>query len=107
MPKRRLARRHALSLAAVLWSAVASAQGVRGGTIVGEVRDSTVQRPLPLAEVYIAPAGATLVRQGTRTGSDGKYTLAGVAAGAVTVRVRLVGYAPKQQTINVVDGQTV
>jgi TonB-linked SusC/RagA family outer membrane protein len=92
---------------AVVWSGVASAQGARGGTIVGEVNDSTLQRPLSNAQVFIASAGEALARQGTRTSADGKYTLGSVPAGTVTVRVRLVGYSPKERTITVVDGQTV
>ena len=84
---------------------VSHAQGT--GTIRGAVRDSTSQRPLVGAEVAVSVAGATGATVGARVGDDGQYTVANIPAGAVVVRVRLVGYAPTQRTLNVVAGQTV
>ncbi|HEY4132140.1 MAG TPA: TonB-dependent receptor plug domain-containing protein, partial [Gemmatimonadaceae bacterium] len=86
-------------------------QAGRGGTITGDVSDSTTQMPLVGAEVFVVPAagaatGAAAPR-GVRTASNGRFTLTGVTAGTVTIRVRLVGYQPKDRTLNVNEGQTV
>jgi len=107
MSRRGLTWRHLLPLAAVLWAGVASAQGAgRGGTVVGEVTDSTAQMPLVGAEVFVVPTAGGTVQRGTRTTANGRFSLTGVPAGTVTIRVRLVGYNPKDRTVTVTDGQT-
>ena len=62
--------------------------------------------PLVSAEVFVVQTAATAVQRGVRAAANGRYTLTGVPAGTVTIRVRLVGYQPKDRTITVVDGQT-
>jgi TonB-linked SusC/RagA family outer membrane protein len=107
MSKRAFARRCLLPLATLLWSGIAAAQGTtRGATISGEVMDSTAQMPLAGAEVFIVPVGAAPVQRGVRTGANGRFTMTGVPAGTVTLRVRLVGYVPKDRTVTVSEGGT-
>ena len=76
-----------------------AAQGT--GTVRGQVVDSVTQQGL---------AGATVSIQGTprsaQTGPDGNYAITDVAAGAVVIRVTLIGYAPQQQSATVTDGGT-
>ena len=71
------------------------------GTVRGQVVDSVTQQGLP---------GATVSIQGTarsaQTGPDGNYAITGVPAGAVVVRVTLIGYGPQQQPATVSDGGT-
>jgi len=102
MPRRVVTRRYLLPLIASLWAGVASAQGT-SATISGQVTDSTARAPLPGAEVFIDGASPRSVR----TSETGRYTFTGVAAGPLTVSVRLVGYAPKAQRVTVRDGETV
>jgi TonB-linked SusC/RagA family outer membrane protein len=55
--------------------------------------------------------GAQVTLEGTRlgavTGDDGRYTIGGVPAGAYTLRVQRIGYAPRTTPITVAEGQTV
>jgi TonB-linked SusC/RagA family outer membrane protein len=80
----------------------AHAQGT-GGTIRGRVTDSTGTVPLANAEVYVM-TGATSTRGG-RTNASGQYSISSVPAGTVTLRARLVGYAPRSRSVTVADGQ--
>lgn len=54
--------------------------------------------------------GAQLVIEGTSLGGlttdNGRYTIAGVPAGARTVRAQRIGFAPQTQTVSVGDGET-
>ncbi len=70
------------------------------GTVRGRVIDEASQQPL--ARVTVA-VGA----RGTMTLNDGSYTLTAVPAGAATLRVRMLGYAPVTRAINVTGGQTL
>lgn len=107
MSKREWRWHYLLPLAATLWSGLAAAQATaRGGTITGSVVDSTTETPIAGAEVFVVQAGGGAVQHGARTGGSGRYTLTGVPAGTVRVRVRLVGYQPKEQSVTVGDGQT-
>ena len=99
-----LKRTYVLPLIASLCATTLSAQGTRA-TITGIVVDSASQQPLTGAEVVLANDASTLGR-GVRVGTNGRYTLVNVAAGPVTVRVRMVGYAPKERRLTVSDGQT-
>lgn len=100
-----------LPLVAVLWGGSAAAQDTastsRGGTISGVVLDSTAQAPLVGAEVYIVSAGTAPVTRGVRANAAGRYSLIGIPAGEVTVRVRLVGYVPKERRVTVREGETI
>src|SRR6267143_5529347 len=78
-----------------------SAQGGGTGTVHGQVTDSVTKQGLPSATISVV--GKQRV---TQTGQDGRYTLNDVPAGTAIVRVTLIGYAPKQQTVTVTAGGT-
>jgi TonB-linked SusC/RagA family outer membrane protein len=103
MLKRTVSRRYLLPLLAVLCAGPAAAQSP-AATVRGQVTDSASQRPLPDAEVYLVTDGAGATRT-ARTNAAGQYTIAAVPAGPVTVRVRMVGYAPKGQRLTTRDGE--
>ena len=105
MSQRSVSRRLLLPLAALLCAGSASAQTTMA-TIRGQVVDSSAQRPLAGAEVYIVAAGAAGSTRGARVGANGQYTITGVSAGTVDLRVRLVGYAPQQRRLTLSAGET-
>ena len=63
------------------------------GRIVGRVIEAHTGRPLASAAVQLV--GTT---RGVSTTDDGRFTLAGIPAGTVTLHVRLLGYQPKTVT---------
>src|SRR4030088_85504 len=105
MSKRTICRRCLLPLLMLLCAGSAAAQGA-AATVRGQVTDSASQRPLVGAEVFIVTDGSAAVTRGARTNVLGQYIIAGVPAGPLTVRVRLVGYAPTGQRLTVRDGET-
>jgi TonB-linked SusC/RagA family outer membrane protein len=72
------------------------------GVINGTVRDAGTLAPVSGAQVVVAGRGL-----GVLTGAQGEFTLPAVPAGAVEVRVELLGYETLAQTATVVAGQTV
>lgn len=106
MSKRTVTWRHLIPLAALLWGGPVAAQGA-SATISGQVSDSTARSPLVGVEVFIVASGATAPTRGARTGTNGRYTITAVPAGTFTLRVRFVGYAPKEQSVTVRDGENV
>ncbi len=78
------------------------AQAAGVGTIEGTITEGGTGRPLEAAQV-----GATTAGLGTVTNSQGHYRITNVPAGSITLRVRLVGYAPATKTVTVSAGQTV
>ena len=106
MSKRTIPRRYLLLVVASLGAASASAQS-SSAVIRGQIVDSAAQAPLAGAEVYLIAGGNSAVTRSIRAGVGGRYTLTGVPAGAVILRVRLVGYAPKERRLSVRDGETV
>lgn len=79
---------------------------VLAGTIEGDVVDSASNAPIQGAQVYVASApgaapGSTL---GSVTNAQGHYSITGVPAGQVTVRVRMIGFAPAERSVTVTDG---
>jgi TonB-dependent SusC/RagA subfamily outer membrane receptor len=71
----------------------------RVSTVTGTVTDAASGRPVPGAQVTIADT-----RLGAVTGETGRYTIANVPPGPVTVSVRRIGYAPTERALTVVDG---
>ena len=75
--------------------------GVGVGTIKGVVRASKTGE---------AVAGATVLIVGTRLGAivdtGGRYTIADVPAGWVTVRARFLGFVDGNQTVDLAEGET-
>jgi TonB-linked SusC/RagA family outer membrane protein len=71
------------------------------GTITGTVKDATSGAPLAGAAVRV---GATQI--GTQTADDGKYTIRGVPAGAVSLQINRIGYEAKKAAVTVTAGGT-
>ncbi len=71
-----------------------------GGTVRGRVTDESSQLPLQGATVRVGGQSGT-------TRADGGYLLTGVAAGADSLRVTMIGYAPVARAITVAAGETV
>src|SRR5689334_150583 len=73
------------------------------GRIVGRILDAGTGSGL--SDVGIQIVGTTL---GATSGIDGRYTIANVPAGTVTIQVRRIGYAPKSITgIMLAAGKTL
>jgi outer membrane receptor protein involved in Fe transport len=78
-----------------------AAQGT--GRIIGRVVDAGQGAPIAGAQVEVVDTSIRAV-----SALDGRYTLPGVPAGPVSVRVRMIGFGPKTVTgIVVTSGQTV
>ena len=73
-------------------------RGQSGATLTGSVRDST-GAPLSLAQLSIGAAR-------TVTDTAGRFTLDGLPAGSASLRVRRLGFAPREATIELLDGRT-
>ncbi|HET7564400.1 MAG TPA: carboxypeptidase-like regulatory domain-containing protein, partial [Gemmatimonadaceae bacterium] len=86
---------------ALTLAGAASAFAQATGQITGSVVDSVTSQPL---------AGAQVVVTGTKLGAvadaNGRFTVQGVPAGQVTVRVQRIGYAPAEDTVTVSSGAT-
>jgi TonB-dependent SusC/RagA subfamily outer membrane receptor len=85
----------------VLFLVGAAQARAQTGTVVGRVTDERTSQPV---------AGATLEIQGSRltavADADGRYRIAGVAAGPRTIVARRLGYASARQSVAVsLDGQ--
>jgi TonB-linked SusC/RagA family outer membrane protein len=87
-------------LALTLLACPALAVGQGTGIIRGRISDATTGEPL--TGVQIRVEGTTI---GAQTGTDGTYTITGVAPGAKFLSARRVGYAPQRIAVTVPDGQ--
>ena len=101
--RKALMRWHLLPGALLLVAGTAAAQ--TRTAIVGQVTDSSAQQPIAGAEVVIVGAGGATLH-GARTDAAGRYVLSNLTPGDQLVRVRFVGYAPKERTVTVRDGIT-
>jgi TonB-dependent starch-binding outer membrane protein SusC len=92
-----------LSLGVLLLSAPAAltAQQSPRGTVAGRVVEEATSQPL--SDVQVMIVGTTL---GARTNEDGRFTIANVPAGAVTVRASRIGYGARTQPATVTVGAT-
>src|SRR5689334_25329770 len=106
MPKRFVTRLSLVPLLALLVGGVAGAQGGTA-TVSGIVTDSIGKAPLSGAEVFLGTDAAAANARSTRTNATGRYTFSQVAAGQMTVSVRMVGFGPKAQRVTINDGATV
>ena len=70
-----------------------AALSAQGGGIAGRVVEVGTGRPLGGARVQVGGSDSVAI-----TRVDGYYRLTGVAAGAATLRVALIGYGPKSVT---------
>ena len=75
------------------------AQG--SATIAGTVTDSSTQQPIPGVQITIVGTA-----RGTLTDDGGRYSLRGVPAGTVSVRLQRIGYAPTERSVAVGANQT-
>lgn len=80
----------------------ASAQGT--GRVTGRVLDADGSLPLAGAAVEVEAAGSTFTAQTTL---DGRFQIANVPAGVVTIRARMIGYTGKTVTGVTVAGGSV
>ena len=103
MRKRASMRWHLLPAGLLLFAGTAAAQ--TRTAITGQVTDSSAQQPIAGAEVLIVGAGGATLR-GARTDAAGRYVLSNLTPGDQLVRVRFVGYAPKERMVTVRDGIT-
>ena len=90
-----------LAFVPLLVVAATSARAQTGGRITGTVIDRTAGAPIPNVNVNVV--GTTL---GARTGTDGKFTIADVPAGAQRIRAARIGYTPVDQLVTLAAGQT-
>ena len=92
----RFARHLTLAMAAaVVPASTIVAQGADApvGRITGRIIDATTGQGLAAAGVQVV--GTTI---GTQSGVDGRYVIARLPAGTVTLQVRRIGYGPKTVT---------
>jgi TonB-linked SusC/RagA family outer membrane protein len=82
----------------LLASGIASAQAQ--ATISGRVTDATTGEPIAAAQISVV--GTTF---GAGTNSEGRYTIRGVRAGTVELRVLRVGYSEQKQSVTAAAGQ--
>src|SRR5438034_601742 len=69
------------------------------GTIRGRVTDNSTQQPIAGAVIAVG-------NRSTQTRDDGRFTIAGIAAGSDLLRVRMIGYAQINQPVMVTAGDT-
>ena len=93
----------AAMLAATLLAGLAGPALAQGtGAVRGTVVDSASRRPV--AGVQVSVVGTTL---GTLTNDAGTYVVRGVPAGAVTLRLRRLGFEPADRRVTVAAGDTL
>lgn len=88
-----------LTLAAALLGAAQLSAQDPSGTVAGRVVEGTSREPVAGAAVSVA--GRTAV-----SGADGRFSIAGVPAGARTVQATRIGYGAASQQVTVAAGQT-
>jgi TonB-linked SusC/RagA family outer membrane protein len=89
-----------IAAAAVLLGAAHPLVAQSTGTVQGTVTDAAGARPLAGAQVVAGGRSAV-------TDPSGRYTLAGVPAGAASVRAEMIGFTPAQRTVTVPAGGEV
>jgi TonB-linked SusC/RagA family outer membrane protein len=82
---------------------VGRAAHAQTGRITGQVTDTVGGRPIPGVEITIVAAGEG---NRARTDAEGKYTLGAAPTGRVQLRVRMLGYGPRDRMVTVTAGQT-
>ncbi len=84
---------------AALWITPLGAQEPTG-TIRGQVTDATSQKPLQGVTISI---GGHVAQSGT----DGRYSIGGIAAGTDTLHARMIGYDAIGRAVTVRAGETI
>ncbi|HEX5521433.1 MAG TPA: SusC/RagA family TonB-linked outer membrane protein [Longimicrobiaceae bacterium] len=93
------------ALAAVLTLALVGAAALplaaqSAGTVRGKVVDAGSQQPLSGVQVSVPGTG-----RGALTNASGDFLIAGVPAGAHTVRAQMIGYKQAERQVTIVAGQ--
>jgi TonB-linked SusC/RagA family outer membrane protein len=70
--------------------------GGGGGTVIGQVVVADTKAPLQGAQVLVV---GTTLRAGAN--AEGRYVIRNVPSGSQTIRVQMLGFAPKEQTVSV------
>ena len=83
----------AVAFLCVLLSPLVSIEAQDTGRIVGRVVEAEQGNPIAGADLEVVGAGITAI-----TALDGRYALQDVPAGPVSIRVRMLGFAPKVVT---------
>ncbi len=85
----------------------AGAQAPGTATITGIVVDSAGRAPISSVQISAGPQGVQSgsALRGARTEPNGRFTITGVAPGAVTVRARLLGFQPAVMQVTVTAGE--
>lgn len=94
--------RRLIAAATIVLLAASPALSQSTGTVTGQVLEISTERPLVGAQVSIAGTGL-----GTLTNEAGRYLLANVPAGPVTVRIQMIGYETQEQSATLAEGETV
>jgi hypothetical protein len=81
---------------------LAASAGAQSVEITGRVFDAGTGEPVPSAQVLLVSLG----RQ-TLTADDGSFALRGLSAGTRILETRRVGYAPRRDTLQLGDGQSL
>ena len=93
--------RWSVAILSSLAFATTSAAQTGNGRVTGTITDRTAGAPI--SNVAITVVGTTL---GARSGTDGKFTINEVPAGAQRLRAARIGYSPADQLVNLTPGQT-
>ncbi|MEO6447566.1 MAG: SusC/RagA family TonB-linked outer membrane protein [Gemmatimonadaceae bacterium] len=99
----RLVMRSLLAMAALAGTLVPLSSDAQGqqGTVTGRVTNAATGQPIGAAQVVVVSTNVA-----TQTNIEGQYTLRGVTAGAIEVRVLRLGFAEMRRTVTVVAGQS-
>ena len=90
-----------LLILASLTAAPVGAATQQAAIVHGTVRDSATRKPLQDAQITASGGRHTVL-----TDAAGRYTLAGLAAGTVVVRVKRFGYDPAADTLTLAPGDS-
>ena len=85
--------------AAMVMFVAGSTLAAQGGTASGVVTDSATG--LPIAQVRVVVSGTT---NGAVTADNGRYTLRGIAGGAVVLEFSRIGYKPGKVSVSIAGG---
>ena len=92
-------RHVALMIALIMAVPGQHALGQATGVIKGRITDSTSHRSLQDAQIGVIGTGS-----GALSSTNGEFTINAVPAGARVVRIRRVGFAQVDRTVNVAPG---
>src|SRR5690242_17611883 len=71
------------------------------GRITGAITEAA--GGLPVVNANISLVGT---RFGAQSGNDGRFTINGIPAGRYRIRAARIGFAPREDSVTVTDGQT-